>query len=248
VNLANNHILDYGWEGAQETVSLLNSAGIYAVGIGSELHQACQPIIKEVKGVKLGFFGYSLTFPQQFWATDSTAGTCFPYEEFVYDQVQQLKKQVDWVIINCHWGKELQEIPQKYQIRLAHRLIKAGADFIIGHHPHVIQSVEVFQGKFVAYSLGNFVFGSYSDNARVSMLVQIHLYPEHHYTVQLIPINIYNKEVEFQPLPLNEPERTQFFHHLTEISRELNPGSFVISSDGRIQIVTKRTPKNKIAN
>ena len=245
VNLANNHIMDYGWDGVVETMATLNKAGIQYCGVGTNIQEARKPVILTINNIRIGFLCYSLTFPQQFWASDTSAGTCFPFQEFVYDDVRQLKKQVDWVMVSCHWGKELQELPQKYQIKLAHRFIDAGADFVFGHHPHVIQSVEFYKGKPIIYSLGNFVFSSYSENARWGMLVKVKLIANKQYHIWVYPINVYNKEVEFQPRILDGADREQFFRHLKEISRELNPQPFVISSDGKMETVINQNQQHK---
>ncbi len=234
VSLANNHILDYGVEGLTETLETLKQWGIYFVGAGLDLQEARKPAILSIGDQKIGFLAYSLTFPEEFWATDSTAGTCFPFHHFVFQDVQDLKKEVDWVIISCHWGQELMDRPKPYQITLAHQLIDAGADVILGHHPHVIQGIEIYRGKPIVYSLGNFIFGSYSENAKVSMLVEIRFQTDATYELRIHPINVYNKEVEFQPKPLEGLSRQQFLTYLENLSRELNLSEVVISSDGKL--------------
>jgi poly-gamma-glutamate synthesis protein (capsule biosynthesis protein) len=235
VSLGNNHIMDFGVSALQETMQVLDEHQIYYAGAGLNLSEARKPVIFEVKGKKFGFLSYSLTFPEEFWASDSTPGTCFPYDTFVFKDVAALDKEADFVIVSCHWSQELLEYPKKYQIDLAHRMIDKGADMILGHHPHVLQGIEWYKGKLIAYSLGNFIFGSYSENAKESILLKITLEPADSIVTQILPIRVYNKEVEFQPTPLNGEEKQDFFYNLAKLSMELNVSPIGINSDGIIK-------------
>lgn len=236
VSLGNNHIMDYGVESLKETIELLTRYKISFAGAGLNLFQARQPAILQVKGKKVGFLSYSLTFPEEFWATDTSAGTCFPYEEFVFQDVKELAQKTDLVIVSCHWGQELMNHPKEYQILLAHQLIDKGADIILGHHPHVIQGIEFYKGKPIVYSMGNFIFGSYSERAKESFLLKITWHNEEVMNFQILPISVYNKEVEFQPRRLQDADRELFFQNFKAMLRELNSDSIVISNDGLIKV------------
>ncbi len=237
VSLANNHTLDYGADCLSETINLLDKHNIKHAGAGFNLKEARKPAIIEAKGKRIGFLSYSLTFPEEFWATDTTAGTCFPYEEFVFADVKSLKQHVDFVIVSCHWGAELTEQPKPYQTKLGHRLIDSGADLILGHHPHIVQGIENYKGKYIVYSLGNFIFGSYSESARDSFLFKLILHETNEATAQLIPINVYNKEVDFRPEPLKGERYKTFFEKMIRLSSELNTHSIGISSEGFLSII-----------
>lgn len=239
VSLANNHIMDFGISHLKKTVQLLDSLGIQHAGAGVNRIEACREAALEVKGIRLALVAYSLTFPQEFWATDTSAGTCFPWAPEVFEQVRSLRRRYDVVMVSCHWGQELMELPKKYQIELAHRLIDAGADIILGHHPHVVQGIEVYQGRLIAYSLGNFVFGSYSEKAREGLLLKVVWSKNGMEWAQVMPINVYNAEREFQPVLLNGERRTAFLQHLNQISLELNNQHRVITSDGRVRFNPK---------
>ncbi len=234
VSLANNHTMDFGPSCLQQTRELLDQHGIRHAGAGPNRKEARQPAIMEVKGKKIGFLAYSLTFPEEFWATDTSAGTCFPYEYFVFNDVARLDSTVDFVIVSCHWGQELMQTPKPYQVNLARRLIDHGADLILGHHPHVLQGVEFYKDRLIAYSLGNFIFGSYSESAKESILLRITLQSADISTVQAIPINVYNKEVDFRPLPLQGEMKEAFLHRWIRLSSELNSNPIGINSDGFI--------------
>ncbi len=239
VSLANNHVMDYGQSGLQETITSLKENHIRYAGAGMNVRQARQPAILQLHGARIGFLAYSLTFPEAFWATDSSAGTCFPYEEYVFRDVAELKKKCDLVLVSCHWGQELRREPKAYQIHFAHQLIDKGADIVLGHHPHVIQGMEIYNGKLVAYSLGNFIFGSYSENATESVLLKIRWKRKGVMKIQILPISVYNKEVEFQPIPLTGAAKQAFFMNFKQLTMELNRDSIGISSDGFLKVIKK---------
>lgn len=236
VSLGNNHTMDYGADCLRETIEVLKKNNIKYAGAGFNLKEARKPTIMEVKGKRIGFLSYSLTFPEEFWATDTTAGTCFPYESFVFADVKSLKQNADFVIVACHWGAELTEQPKPYQTKLGHRLIDSGADLILGHHPHIVQGIENYKGKYIVYSLGNFIFGSYSESARDSFLFKLILHETNGATAQLIPINVYNKEVDFRPEPLKGKSYKAFLEKMNRLSSELNTHSIGISNEGFLSI------------
>jgi len=236
INLANNHIMDFGPDVLKQTIALLGKNHIKYSGAGSDLQKARLPAQFEIKGTKIAFLCYSLTFPEEFWATDTSAGTGFPYDTFFFDDVRKLKRENDLVIVSFHWGGELLKSPKPYQVRLAHQTINAGADIILGHHPHVVQGIEVYHNKIIAYSLGNFVFGSFSENVRDSMLLKIYYGTNGIVKCKINPIFVYNKEVEFQPRMLSGAGKVNFIKELQNISQELNGSRNVISSAGWIQL------------
>ena len=232
VSLANNHILDYGAGALQETMEVLSRHQITFSGAGMNLGQARKPAYLTSRGRKIAVVSYSLTFPEEFWATDSAAGTCFPSHTFLYRDLKALRQECDLLIVSFHWGAELMETPKEYQVDLAHRAIRAGADLILGHHPHVIQGLEIYQGKLIAYSLGNYIFGSYSESVKYSMLLKMEMGKEGIERFRVIPLNVYNRVVDFQPRPLQGEEQDLFFKKLTELSLELNRQPFVVKNAG----------------
>ncbi len=234
VSLANNHIMDYGASALRETTAALDSHKIAHSGAGMDLSEARRPAILNINGQKVVIACYSLTFPEEFWATDTTAGSCFPSHTFFYRDLKKFKKENDLVIVSFHWGAELMETPKKYQVQLAHQAINAGADLVIGHHPHVVQGIEIYKGKIIAYSLGNYIFGSYSENARESYLLEVNFRNGRVAGCEIHPISIYNKIVDFQPRLLSGKHKQQFIQKLNNLSLELNQKPDVISSVGVI--------------
>lgn len=235
VSVANNHILDFGVEDLFETMTLLNQNNIQYSGAGKNLPEARQPARMEAKGKKIAVACYSLTFPEEFWATDTTAGTCFPFDTFFYDDLRKFKSENDLVIVSFHWGGELLQYPKPYQLELAHNAIKVGADLVIGHHPHVVQGIELYRGKMIVYSMGNYIFGSYSESVKESMLLKFYFGTNGLSACKIYPLNVYNKEVEFQPQLLTEQNKQTFLEGLNQISLELNNQRSIISHDGWVR-------------
>jgi poly-gamma-glutamate capsule biosynthesis protein CapA/YwtB (metallophosphatase superfamily) len=234
VSLANNHIMDYGVESLLETITLLEKHKVSFAGAGLDITQARRPASLVIRGEKITFLSFSLTFPEEFWATDSSAGACFPSHTFVYEDIKKYRAESDIIIISCHWGEELLTTPKPYQVELAHKMIDAGADIILGHHPHVVQGIEYYKNKIIAYSLGNFIFGSYSKSATESMILKMSWSNGKLDTCKVVPINVFNEMVEFQPRPLLGRQKTDFLENLNKLSLELNDYPIVISSDGKV--------------
>ena len=137
-NLANNHIDNYGQEGIDQTLQILKENRIDYIGLDNIL-------IKEIKGVKIAFLGFN--FVGGLGNSQQVAG-----------QVKQAKNLANLVIVSFHWGDEYVFEPNDLQIELAHLAIDNDADLIIGHHPHVVQTIEEYKGKLIVYSHGNFIF------------------------------------------------------------------------------------------
>lgn len=158
---ANNHSLDRGYKGAIRTLDVLEGAGLDTVGTYRNEEEARSFLIKDIKGVKVGYLAYSY----------GTNGLPVPSEhpEFfnfldrdkILTDIEILRPQVDVLILVLHWGQEYQPKPTQEQISMAHEFLNAGADIILGNHPHVVQTMEIVKvgnkDKFVIYSMGNFI-------------------------------------------------------------------------------------------
>lgn len=160
VNLANNHVLDQGVPGLKDTLKNLRKNGILYVGAGENSKEAYAPVYVERKGVKIALFGFSRVIPEYEW----TALKKHPGVAAVYDPepalaaIREARKQADLVLVVAHWGKERVTELEDHQQELAHAFIDAGADLVVGGHPHVMQGLEKYKGKWIAYSTGNFIF------------------------------------------------------------------------------------------
>ncbi|MCA9734618.1 CapA family protein, partial [candidate division KSB1 bacterium] len=139
VSLANNHILDFGFEALQQTIQTLDKVQIFHAGAGMTMEDAWNPAFVQTKVGRVAFLAFSMTFPKEFWANDSVGGTAYPLENKLKNTLQCLKDEADVVILSFHWGQEKSHEPKDYQRYYAHFAIDHGADLIIGHHPHVLQ-------------------------------------------------------------------------------------------------------------
>ena len=141
VSMANNHLMDYYEAGRDDTVAAVEGAGIvYAFNdrVG----------IYETKGIRSGLISVNVI------------GYGSGVEKFIKKGMEELKEQqANLILVNCHWGVERENVPEDYARRLGKNCIDWGADLVIGHHPHVIQGIEQYNGKYIVYSLGNFCFG-----------------------------------------------------------------------------------------
>jgi poly-gamma-glutamate synthesis protein (capsule biosynthesis protein) len=162
VNLANNHILDQGEDGLRDTLAHLNEAGILHTGAGMDEDEAYRPVMIEKRGIRVAILGSSYVVPDGSWK----AGPNHPGVAESYDPartvkaIQAAQEAADLVVVVVHWGEEGADKPIQRQIDTAYRYIDAGADLIIGGHPHVLQGFEKYKGKWIAYSLGNFIFST----------------------------------------------------------------------------------------
>lgn len=158
LSLANNHIFDYGRVALRDTITNLRVAGISSAGAGVDYKEANAPAIREVNGEKFAFLSYTNLYPSSLKASTTRPGISDLNSFLVAELIKDLKNQNIFVTILLHWGDEYKKEPNKNQRKLAKILSDAGADLIIGNHPHVTQGVEKIGDTWVAWSLGNFVF------------------------------------------------------------------------------------------
>ncbi len=174
VTLANNHILDFGRGPLTETLKALEGAGIAHVGAGEDLDAAKALKTFEIQGKTLGFLGASRVIPEGSWnASRYNSGVFTTYDATqLVEEIRKAKESCDFVAVLVHWGIERNTFPEDYQKTLACQYIDAGADVVIGSHPHVLQGIEYYQGKPIFYSLGNFIF---SNGPYESIVVELEL-------------------------------------------------------------------------
>ena len=157
VTIGNNHIFDCFDEGFQNTKSLLSEMGIRFFGAGKDIEEAFKPAIVEVNGIKTAFIGIvDRSSGQSRFATEISSGAAPMLEECIIRKIQALRHEVHHIIISPHWGEERFRFPSPEQIRQARKFIDAGASMVLGHHPHVMQGMEIYKGAPIVYSLGNF--------------------------------------------------------------------------------------------
>ncbi len=166
VGLANNHSGDFGREAFAEMLDLLKAEGLGQFGGGHNLKEAHTPLIIERKGLRIALLGYNEFMPRSFEADYNAPGSAWSEDEQVVADIRAARvvHQADLVIPVMHWGWENELTANARQRQLARTMIDAGADAIIGGHPHVTQDIEHYRGKPIVYSVGNFVMKE-TDNA-----------------------------------------------------------------------------------
>lgn len=169
-SVANNHAFDFGARGALDTQRALRDAGVTPIG-GGRGDDARAPVIREVRGLRVGI----LAFAEQVNHPPGRGARIAWLNAQAIEDVRALEARVDVVLVSIHWGHEFVEEPTAGQIAFAHRLVDAGADAIIGHHPHVLQSVERYRDRPILYSLGNFVFGHQPAPRDLSAMLELSL-------------------------------------------------------------------------
>mgnify|MGYP000090053798 CR=1 FL=1 len=159
VTLANNHSGDFGREAFAEMLGHLQKAGLAQAGGGLNLSQAHAPWIVERRGLRIAILSYDEFLPRSFEAGHDAPGVAWSEDEQVVDDIRRARQvhRADLVIPFMHWGWENERVANTRQRQLARKMIEAGADAVIGGHPHVTQDIEHHQGKPIVYSVGNFV-------------------------------------------------------------------------------------------
>ena len=178
VSLANNHSGDFGKGAFSEMLQLLEQYQMPYFGGGRNLRAAHQAYIREIHGKRIAVLGYNGFFPRSFEALEDAPGIAWLDEDMVVAAIQHTKQTlgVDFLIVYPHWGWEYQKLASPRQRQLARLMIDSGADAVVGGHPHVTQDIEVYQGKPIFYSLGNFVFDGFSDrDTRTGWLLELTL-------------------------------------------------------------------------
>lgn len=214
VSLANNHALDFGQDALLDTFSTLDSADIDYVGAGKNFDRAKAPVCYTVNGKKIAYVAASrVIFAGSWYATEDRPGMVGTYDPAVICEViREARAESDYVIVYVHWGIERKNYPEKYQRSLAQAYIDAGADAVIGCHPHVMQGFEFYKGKLIAYSLSNFWF---SRAAVESALLKLTIGNDGKIMPQLLPVMTKNG---YTYLITDKEEKEKYFNFIREIS------------------------------
>lgn len=197
VSLANNHTMDFGQNCLIKTFDYINNAKIDYVGAGRNLEEARKPFIKEINDLKIAILAYndSDVVPSFYFASENSAGTNMMDIDRMKEDINKLKQgefgNIDLIIISMHSGTEFTPVPNSRQISFAHAAIDAGAEIVLGHHPHAVQHIEQYKGKYIAYSMGNFVLDQMRwDNCTKELLLNISLSKNAVEEVEVIPLRM----------------------------------------------------------
>lgn len=201
VSLANNHILDYNEDALLETIAFLKEQKIGSVGAGKNWQEATAPLWRTVAGQKVAFFAatemadlfFSYSYRRSFRATEKSPGVAALELPWLEAAIRQVRSQADLVVVSLHWGIENSSYITPQQRTLARALIDAGADLILGHHPHVLQGLEFYKGRLIAYSLANCIFDQNDEANKEGMLLTLQYSGSKLQRVWALPTYMYEK-------------------------------------------------------
>lgn len=208
--MANNHKNDYGEQGIKDTVAALEGAGIpYAYD--------SNVVIYETQGIRIGYVS----------ANEVSWGVAV--EKHIQDGIAKLQEEdVDLILVSVHWGIERENYPEAYQRNLGKKCIDWGADLVIGHHPHVLQGIEEYQGKYIVYSLGNFCFGANRNPAdKDTMIFQqtftfVNGEKQEDREIRIIPCSVSSvkERNDFRPTPLEGEDGQRVIDRINKYSKD----------------------------
>lgn len=174
LSLANNHMWDYGLPALEDTLSYLAVNDVSAVGAGRTLSEARGPVVRTVGNTRVAYLAYTDILPASAQATEMRAGVNIYDGERMVEDIVKARASADVVIVSFHTGTEYETFHNPQQQFIYRSAIDAGADLVVGHHPHVVQDVERYRNKWIVYSLGNFVFDqNWSDATRKGALLEV---------------------------------------------------------------------------
>ena len=210
VTMANNHRLDYFEQGTKDTVAALDDAGI-AYAYDSHLG------IYETKGIRIGFVAVN------------EVGQGAGVEKYLRDGIGLLQEEgADLILACCHWGVERENYPEEYQQSLGKQCIDWGADLVLGHHPHVLQGIEEYKGKYIVYSLGNFCFGANRNPADKDCIIFQQTFTfldgerQTDTEARVIPCSIssVSNRNDYKPTPAGDDEARRILDRMNEYSMQ----------------------------
>lgn len=226
VNLTGKSSLSFGEQGLAETLDTLDRHGIFRVGAGRSEREARRPEVLDIKGQRIAYLSYDGNVE---WAAyDDVSGVNAVDLPDIVQDIQAIRDEVDWLVVNFRWTGEPPEKPAYSQTNLARLAIDQGADVVVGQHPHQLQGAEIYKGRPIAYSLGDFVFGQPTeDTSPETAVLQVAL-RDGQMKVDLIPVKVLNG----QPQKAHGAEAQRIFEQIRAASAEFPqpmPSSVVLN-------------------
>ncbi|MFA6028741.1 MAG: CapA family protein [Elusimicrobiota bacterium] len=200
LNLANNHVMDYGPEAFLDTLRLLDEGGFRRVGAGRDLGEAVRPVFFERGGLRVGLLAFTSTHPEEAWARRERPGVAYSGDARVPEWIRLAKSSCDVLLVSFHGGTEKAEDPNEIQRAFGRLAVDAGADAVIGHHPHVLQAVELYKGRPILHSIGNGLFVSPTPVTRWSALARIRIGRRGVLGVEFVPTDTWS-DGRLRPAP-----------------------------------------------
>ncbi|MFD1068027.1 CapA family protein [Oceanobacillus locisalsi] len=232
LNLANNHMMDYGAEGLNETISELNNAGLDHVGAGENVEEATAVDYQEVNGLTIATLGYTDALVEGFSALGYRPGVARALPDNIFPMIEEANQNADLVFVNMHWGVEYDNQPHPRQTELAKAMIDVGADAIIGHHSHVLQEVEKYKDGVIFYGLGNFVFDQGWSRTKDSAMVQYDLLNDGTGRFEITPLRINGSQPYVTENKYNQMKiQMQLMNNQPEENFEKEDGKLILEVD-----------------
>ncbi|HUG56205.1 MAG TPA: CapA family protein, partial [Candidatus Limnocylindrales bacterium] len=209
LSLAGNHSGDAGPDGVLDSMRALDSVDIQHFGAGPDAAAAARPLVIQRGEVRIAFLGYGDVPPVDYGATETRPGhNRLEHDDAAYARVREAvaaaRRLADVVIVMPHWGIEYEARPRPWIVEAARAMVEAGADVIIGDHPHWVQPIEVDRGAFIAYSVGNFVFDQmWSEETRRGTILRLSFRGPRLVAARAVPTII---EDYYRPRPLAPEE------------------------------------------
>lgn len=175
VSIANNHMFDWGMEAFVDTIEHLSAESIKFVGGAKRIEETRVPVIFQESGERICYLAYTQFAPRN--TPQGNPGMAFLDTQSVISDINSSNAQgCSTTIISLHWGNEYETKYSQEQKEIARKLVQAGADIVIGHHPHVLQEIEEYEGGLIAYSLGNFIFDqNFSEDTKKSQILNVYI-------------------------------------------------------------------------
>lgn len=253
VAFASNHCLDYGMEPFLDTLELLDRHRIRYVGAGKNIEEARKPAIIEKKGTRVGFLSYLQLLPLGWWAHQTKPGVAPIREDALYGppyvneedleammlDIKRTRPNVDVLISSYHWGSSQSRTLTLSQRSVARAAIDAGADLVIGRHPHILQGIEVYKGKVIFYALGNFALDHahpmFLPTVKESILVKCHIQDKAISRLSFCPVFL-GEDGRPEILTAQDGRAKTIFDSLQMLSQKLNTKIQFSGNEGLIGI------------
>lgn len=223
VSVANNHMFNGGEKGFLDTIKNLEKEDIQYVGGGKTLEDARTPVIFEVNGIKISFLGYTQYCNHNFTsAVGSDRPGIVPFSiPLITEDIKIAKKKSGIVCVSLHWGIIYSQKIHPKAIEYAHEIIDAGADVILGHHPHVPQGIEIYKNKPIFYSFGNFIFKYNRPSWQDNFLAIIHIRKNQLKKIEILPISGNGSKL-YRPELLSGNEAKTMLSNMQKLSSKFN--------------------------
>ncbi len=223
VSLANNHTRNSGKQALYNTIDVLDANGIKWAGALGEYQAEPAPTRLTVGSLDVGFLAYTQFPPSDALINERTL-------DDVCAQVREAAEACELLFVSVHWGDEYRREPTGWQVRWGHALVDSGADVVLGHHPHVLEGVEVYRGKVICYSLGNFVFDQRDVEAMESAVFRVEYLPGTGLQVVVRPVWI--PRATFAPEPCLKERGRGILERVRRLSADL--GTQMLWGDGEL--------------